>query len=154
MPANPTIFDRALLRTRQRRARTRGPATFLVDHVAAELSARLAAVLRTFDVAVDLGTPTDAVRRALAASAKIGTLIAAEPAATALDGQFPRVAADEEALPFADASLDLVVSALALHWVNDLPGALIQIRRALMPVGLLLAAMLGGDSLIELREAF
>ena len=148
------VFDRAQLRARQRRARARGAATFLLDHVAAELSERLAAVLRTFSVAVDLGTPTDAVRRALAASGKIDTLIAAAPAAAVLDDEFLRVAADEETLPFADGSLDLVVSALALHWVNDLPGALIQIRRALKPDGLLLAAMLGGDTLIELREAF
>ena len=148
------VFDRAQLRARQKRARARGAATFLLDHVAAELSERLAAVLRTFSVAVDLGTPTDAVRRALAASGKIDTLIAAEPAAAVLDDEFLRVAADEETLPFADGSLDLVVSALALHWVNDLPGALIQIRRALKPDGLLLAAMLGGDTLFELREAF
>ena len=150
----PAIFDRHLLRTRQRRARARGPATFLLEHVAAELAERLAAVLRTFDVAVDLGTPTDSLRRDLAAGGKIATVIAAEPAAAALDARFPRVAADEEALPFADGALDLVVSALALQWVNDLPGTLIQIRRALKPDGLLLAAMLGGDSLNELREAF
>ena len=153
MPTNPTIFDRQLLRTRQRRARAGGAATFLVDHVAAELAERLAAVLRRFDVAVDLGTPTDALRRALA-DAKIATLIAAEPAAAALADAFMRVAADEEALPFADGALDLVVSALVLHWVNDLPGTLIQIRRALKPDGLLLAAMLGGDTLMELRETF
>jgi SAM-dependent methyltransferase len=153
MPANPTIFDRPLLRQRQRRARARGAATFLLDRVAAELAERLAAVLRSFEVAVDLGTPTDALRRALA-SAKIGTLIAAEPAAAALDVQFPRIAADEEALPFADGALDLVVSALSLQWVNDLPGTLIQIRRALKPDGLFMAATLGGDSLMELREAF
>jgi SAM-dependent methyltransferase len=154
MPVNPTIFDRPLLRAHQRRARARGAATFLVDHVAAELAERLAAVLRIFDVAVDLGTPTDALRRALAGTDKVGTLIAAEPSAGARDGEFLRVAADEEALPFADASLDLVVSALALQWVNDLPGTLVQIRRALKPDGLLMAAMLGGDTLIELREAF
>jgi len=148
------VFDRAQLRARQKRARARGAATFLVDHVAAELAERLAAVLRIFDVAVDLGTPTDALRRALAGTDKIGTLIAAEPSAGALDGEFLRVAADEEALPFADASLDLVVSAQALQWVNDLPGTLVQIRRALKPDGLLMAAMLGGDTLIELREAF
>jgi SAM-dependent methyltransferase len=64
------------------------------------------------------------------------------------------VAADEEALPFRDGSLDLIVSALALQFVNDLPGALVQIRRALKPDGLFLAAMIGGDSLAELREAF
>jgi SAM-dependent methyltransferase len=64
------------------------------------------------------------------------------------------VAADEEALPFRDASLDLVVSVLAFQFVNDLPGTLIQIRRALKPDGLLLAALVGGDTLIELRQAF
>jgi SAM-dependent methyltransferase len=64
------------------------------------------------------------------------------------------VAADEEALPFRDASLDLVVSALVLQFVNDLPGTLIQIRRALKPDGLLLAALAGGDTLTELRQAF
>jgi SAM-dependent methyltransferase len=154
MPAHPTIFDRPLLRKRQGRARLRGAATFLVDHVASELAERLAAVLRTFDVAVDLGTPTDALRRALAGTTKISTLIAAEPAAASLDDQFLRVTADEEALPFADGALDLVVSALALHWVNDLPGTLIQIRRALKPDGLMLTAMLGGETLVELREAF
>src|SRR5690606_40887108 len=79
---------------------------------------------------------------------------AAEPAAARLDQSFPRVVADEEALPFADGSLDLVVSALSLQFVNDLPGTLIQIRRALKPDGLLLAALIGGDSLTELREAF
>src|SRR6185437_8035353 len=154
MPTNPTIFDRHLLRARQRRARSRGPAMFLLEHVAADLVERLAAVLRKFDVAVDLGTPSDALRRALAEIDTIATLIAAEPAAAALDGAYPRVAADEEALPFADGSLDLVVSALALQWVNDLPGTLVQIRRALKPDGLLLAALLGGDTLSELREAF
>ena len=66
----------------------------------------------------------------------------------------PRVRADEEALPFRDQSLDLVVSGLALQLVNDLPGALVQIRRALKPDGLLLAALLGGNTLVELRNAF
>ena len=65
-----------------------------------------------------------------------------------------KVAADEEALPFRDASLDLVVSALALQFVNDLPGTLVQIRRALKPDGLFLAALIGGESLNELRQSF
>lgn len=150
----PMIFDRRLLRLRQARARARGPATFLIDRVADELGERLSAVLREFDVAVDLGTPTDAVRRMLAASGKVATVIAAEPAAARLGHEFPRVAGDEEALPFADASLDLVVSVLALQFVNDLPGTLIQIRRTLKPDGLLLAALLGGETLSELRQAF
>ena len=114
------MFDRALLRARQRRARALGPETFLIDRVAADLAERLGAVLRQFDVAVDLGTPTDAVRAALADNASIGTLIAAK----ALPRRRALVVADEEALPFRDGSLDLVVSALALQFVNDLPGAL------------------------------
>jgi SAM-dependent methyltransferase len=141
-----------LLRARRRRARALGPETFLLDRVAADLAERLSAVLRQFDVAVDLGTPTDAVRAAFTGLASIGMLIAANPDVTAQDA--PAVAADEEALPFRDGSLDLVVSALALQSVNDLPGALIQIRRALKPDGLFLAAMLGGDTLTELRQSF
>jgi len=154
MPSSPTIFDRNLLRMRQQRARTLGFETFLIDKVAAELGDRLNVVLRQFDRAVDLGTPTDAVHRVLAASGKVGMIVAAAPAATFLDASSLRVAADEEALPFADGSLDLVVSALALQFVNDLPGTLIQIRRALKADGLLLAALIAGDSLTELREAF
>ena len=154
MSPGPTIFDRKLLRARQQRARALGPATFLIDRVADELGERLSVVLRQFDRAIDLGTPTDAVRRVLATSEKIGTIVATEPSAARIEASFTPVVADEEALPFADGSLDLVVSALALQFVNDLPGTLIQIRRALKPDGLLLAALIGGDSLIELREAF
>jgi SAM-dependent methyltransferase len=135
---HPVIFDRKLLRARRVRAVAPGPATFLIDRAADDLAGRLAAVLRPFDLAADIGTPTDAVRRALAGRV----------------GSFAAVAADEEALPFRDASLDLVVSALALQFVNDLPGALIQIRRALRPDGLFLAALIGGESLAELRETF
>jgi len=149
-----TIFDRQLLRARRRRAQALGPATFLLDRVAEELAERLSVVLRTFERAVDLGTPTDALRRALLRTGKINTLIAADPAAVTDDKTFSRVAADEEALPFAAGSLDLVVSALALQFVNDLPGTLAQIRQALKPDGLLLAALLGGETLMELRQAF
>jgi SAM-dependent methyltransferase len=154
MSASPTIFDRNLLRARQRRARALGPATFLVDWVAVEMAERLSAVLRRFDRAVDLGTPTDALRRALGAGGTVASIVAAEPDAGRLDPTWLRVAADEEALPFADGALDLVVSGLSLQFVNDLPGTLIQIRRALKPDGLLMAALIGGDSLAELREAF
>ncbi len=154
MPSGPTIFDRYLLRARRRRAHALGAETFLIDRVAEELAERLTTVLRQFERAVDLGTPTDAVRRALAGNENIGTIVVATPDAEQLDAVFPRVAADEEALPFADASLDLVVSGLALQFVNDLPGTLIQIRRALKADGLLLAALIGGESLSELREAF
>ena len=163
MSTTPTrLFDRALIEARRRRARRIGPATFLLDRVAEDFADRLATVLRRFERAVDLGTPTPAVRDALAGNGAIGTMIAV---ARAFDGPtvsprvvadtMPlRVVADDEALPFADGSLDLVVSAFALQTVDDLPGALIQIRRALKPDGLLLAALLGGDTLTELRESF
>jgi SAM-dependent methyltransferase len=154
MSASPTIFDRSLLRARRARAAALGPETFLLDQVADDMVERLSTVLRQFDRAVDLGTPTDAVRRALSETGRVGSLIAAEPAAHRLDTDFVRVVADEEALPFAEGSLDLLVSGLALQFVNDLPGTLLQIRRALKPDGLLLSALIGGDSLAELRDAF
>src|ERR1700684_2577018 len=97
--SNPVIFDRALLRRRRARAAALGPATFLLDRVAEDLADRLAAVLRRFDLAVDLGTPGDAVRAALASLGSVGTVIAAD-----VDGDpaHPEslVIADEEALPF------------------------------------------------------
>jgi SAM-dependent methyltransferase len=151
MSSNPVIFDRQLLRARLRRAAALGPSTFLLERVAEDFADRLATVLRRFELAVDLGTPTGAIRRVLAASGKVGAIIAASP----LPNHTTLAAvADEEALPFKDASFDLVVSALALQFVNDLPGTLIQIRRTLKPDGLFLAALLGGDTLTELRQAF
>ena len=152
------IFDRGLLRRRLARAIACGPATFLLERVAADFAERLATVLRRFELAVDLGTPTGEVRRELARSDKVGTIIAAHPlvglgGAVAEHASF-LVAADEEALPFAEGTIDLVVSALAWQTVNDLPGTLIQVRRTLKPDGLMLAALLGGDTLIELRQAF
>jgi SAM-dependent methyltransferase len=149
---HPVIFDRRLLRARRARAARLAPATFLLDRAADDLVSRLSAVLRKFELAVDLGTPGDAVRQRL--KDRIGTIVAVVPDAALVAGGRPRVVADEEALPFRDASLDLVVSALALQFVNDLPGTLIQIRRALKPDGLLLAALIGGESLSELRLAF
>ncbi len=152
MPA-PIVFDRPLLHVRRHRASVLGPATFLLDRVAAELADRLGVVLRRFDLALDLGTPGDAVRRRLAEISAIGAIIALSGAPPSGASRLA-VVADEEALPFAEASLDLVVSALALQAVNDLPGALVQIRRALRPDGLFLAALLGGATLTELRESF
>jgi SAM-dependent methyltransferase len=147
MTANPTIFDRTLLAARQRRARTFGPATFLLDRAAEDIADRLQAVTRSFDRAADLGTPTDAVRRAVMASGKAGSI------APAAWGEAELVV-DDAGKPLMAGELDLVVSALALQFVNDLPGTLAQIRRALKPDGLLLAAMLGGETLTELRQAF
>jgi len=147
------IFDRVLLRRRRRRAAALGPVTFLLGRVADDLAERLATVLRRFDLAVDLGTPGDAVRSALMRLDSVGRIIAADVMPDAARGEI-FVATDEEALPFGDATLDLVVSALALQFVNDLPGVLAQIRRALKPDGLFLAALIGGETLTELRQSF
>jgi SAM-dependent methyltransferase len=153
MAENSMIFDRALLRHRGRRAAALGPATFLLDRVADDLAERLAAVLRRFEFAVDLGTPGEAVRNALARLESVGRVVAADVMPDSTRGEI-FVAADEEGLPFGDATLDLVVSALALQFVNDLPGVLVQVRRALKPDGLLLAALIGGETLTELRQSF
>jgi SAM-dependent methyltransferase len=147
----PHIFDRRLLRARRARARAQGAVTFLLDRVAEDFADRLAPVLRSFRLAANIGTPSEAMRNVLAASGKIETIVTLS--AMQDDGSL-QIAADEEALPFADGSLDLAVSALSLHAVNDLPGTLIQIRRALRPDGLFVAALLCGDTLTELREAF
>jgi SAM-dependent methyltransferase len=150
MVESPIIFDRQLLRARRRRAERLGASDFLVERLAEDIAERLSVVLRRFDVAVDLGTPGDAVRRALLATGKIGMVVVASPSAAAPLA----VVADEEALPFRDGAIDLVTSALSLQFTNDLPGALVQIRRALRPDGLFLAALAGGETLTELRQAF
>src|SRR3954454_8467386 len=105
MSSSPVIFERQLLRARRRRAAALGPSTFLLERVAEDFADRLATVLRRFERAVDLGTPTDVVRRVLAASGKAGTIFAANPLP---DRITLAVVAYEEALPFKDASLDLV----------------------------------------------
>ena len=148
---HPLVFDRSLLRKRRARAARLDPATFLLERAADDLAARLSAVLRRFDLAVDLGTPNDAVRRRIAGM--VGAVVAVNPDAPVAE-QCLLVVADQEVLPLRDGSVDLVVSALALQFVNDLPGTLIQVRRALKPDGLLLAAMIGGGTLAELRDAF
>ena len=152
----PLIFDRCLLRARRRRGLRLGPQTLLLDRVADEFAHRLSLVLRRFGVAVDLGTPTAAVRTALLRDGAIGAMIAVDPivARDCAAAATLRVVADEEALPFADHTLDLLVSGLSLQAVNDLPGVLVQIRRALKPDGLFLAALLGGNTLTELRLSF
>ncbi|MET0446106.1 MAG: methyltransferase domain-containing protein [Pseudorhodoplanes sp.] len=148
MPESPLIFDRDLLRRRRLRALREGPVTFLLDHVATEFIDRLSVVKRSFQVAADIGTPTSVLRDRMREHRLAETIIAIDALATS------GIAADEEALPLSEGSIDLAVSALALQWVNDLPGTLAQIRRALKPDGLFLAALLGGETLIELRQAF
>lgn len=157
-PTGPLIFDRPLLRRRRQRALAGWAGhAFLVDHAADRLADRLDDVLRDFPLALDLGCHGGEMAGRLLGRKGIAQMVQTDlsPAfaarARSATGQ-PAVAADEDWLPFADASFDLAVSALSLHWVNDLPGALIQVRRALRPDGLFLGCLLGGETLIELRQ--
>lgn len=158
MASPPLLFDRALHRKRlERAAPAYTAAGFLKARAAEDAVERLELIKRDFDLAVDLGARDGAFGRALVASAvraKVGLLIETDLSARMLTGRSGlRVAADEERLPFAPESLDLVVSLLSLQWTNDLPGALVQIRRALKPDGLFIGALIGGASLTELRQA-
>lgn len=148
------IFDRALLQ--RRRARAVGEIAsrdFLLERVGEDMAERLQTIQRTFPLAVELGAHHGPVGAAIAPHAGIETLVQADSCmelASRCSGL--RVVCDEEYVPFAEASLDLIISSLSLHMVNDLPGALIQMRRALKPDGLLLAALPGGQTLFELRH--
>ncbi len=140
-PRAPILFDRALLRGRRLRAERLGAATFLLDAVTDDLIERLDAVLRDFTLAADIGTPGATLAQRL--GERLGAVAAVDLTAGA-----------GEELGLAPQSLDLAVSALALQFVNDLPGVLAQIRRALKPDGLFLAALVGGETLTELRQTF
>jgi len=145
MPAErttaPILFDRALLARRQHRAASLGPASFLLDRVGNDMVERLAAVMRDFRDVADIWTPGEGLQSWL--RERVGSLMRIAPGNSA-----------RELLPLTAESLDLAVSALAFQFVNDLPGVLTQIRHALRPDGLLLAAMIGGDTLTELRQSF
>lgn len=152
----PEIFDRRLVRRRRDRA-VPGFAghSFLYDEVCSRLLERLALINRRFPRTLVLGARTGGLAAQLRGRSDIETLVQADLSPGMLaEGQGLSVAADEEWLPFADASLDLVISPLSLHTVNDLPGALAQIRRALKPDGLFLGAMFGLGTLAPLRDAF
>jgi len=154
------VFDRNALRVRRERAAREWQArSFLKREIANRLVERLDDVRRSFPLALDLGCHGDEIASALDEHQKgerttIGSLIRADLGlGFARRANGPALVADEEALPFAPGRFDLVVSAMSLHWVNDLPGTLIQIARILKPDGLFLGAMLGGATLWQLRQA-
>ncbi len=124
-------------------------AAFLHARAAEDLAERLEAIPREFPLALSLGGGglfADAVRARPALAARVGRIVEADIGAGRLE-------VDLERMPFAEQTFDLIVSPLVLHWANDLPGALIQLRRALKPDGLMLASLLGGDTLTELRQS-
>jgi len=148
------VFDReAVRRHRERAAAAFDAHAFLFEEVAGRIADRLDDVRRDFARILDLGARGGVMARALGARGGRPFVVHVDLAEPLVRGLPGAVVADAEALPFA-GGFDLVVSCLDLHWVNDLPGALVQIRRALRPDGLFLAALLGGDTLAELREAW
>ncbi|PWC36416.1 methyltransferase domain-containing protein [Azospirillum sp. TSO35-2] len=156
-PDSMTVFDRALVRRRRDRAVAEfSDHSFLFDEIAERLADRLEDIIRPFPTALDVGCHDGAMGRVLQGRKGIERLVACDLspafARAALGPGNVTVAADEEFLPFAPGSFDLAVSNLSLHWVNDLPGALVQIRQALKPDGFFCAAMLGGETLLELRR--
>lgn len=152
----PQIFDRSLIRANlERAAATLPKSDFLIRHAAAELADRVSAVKRSFRCAADVGAYHGVMARLLNQRLPAITILSLSPALSLAEAcPSPRLVADEERLPLKEASFDLITSALSLHLVNDLPGTLIQLRRVLRPDGLFLGALLGGDSLVELRQAF
>lgn len=154
--AGPVIFDRALVRRRRNRWASRGQdSDFLFREVGERLVERLGAVNRSFERVLLLGPRglNESLYEALEHKADLVVAADLSEAITYASDADARVVMDEELLPFASESFDLVLSNLSLHWVNDLPGALVQIRRALKPDGLFLGAMLGRGTLIELSAA-
>lgn len=150
------LFDRRLVaRHRVRAEADFSRYGFLFTRAAAEIADRLSDFNRRFARVLVLGNRGSALRQAIGddsqAAARLDLIIECDldPRLVPAGG----VCLDEEALPFASESFDLAVSLLGFHAVNDLPGALIQISRALKPDGLLIAAMFGGDTLCELRQA-
>jgi SAM-dependent methyltransferase len=157
-PTPPRIFDRDLINRRLDRALTRGAgdarADFLLARAAQDLGERLSLVKRRFAAAADLGSPGPHGAVVLAASAQVDCVARIAATQTSLGtGRFLGAVGDLERLPVADGCLDLAVSLLALQTVNDLPGALVQMRRALRGDGLLIVALIGGETLTELRQS-
>ena len=165
IPGQAVIFDRAAVRAhRDRAARSAAAHEFLVRESARRLLDRLEDVTRRFSRALDLGCRGGILSRSLKGRGGIESIVHADlswemvrrisrPSPSGCAPAERRVVADEERLPFAPGSFDVVLSNLSLHWTNDLPGALIQLNRTLKPDGLFLATMFGGDTLWELREA-
>lgn len=153
VPEGARVFDRRQhLRNRARAVAGFAGHDFLFREIAGRLDERLLDVDRRFACALAIGGRGPLPVAPDGARGRVDRLVTMDPVA-GFARPLPSVVADEEWLPFAEASFDLVISVLSLHWVNDLPGALIQIRRALKPDGLFVAAMFGGRTLSELRQA-
>lgn len=157
-PQSLEIFDRErVAQNRNRAAAQLDQHDFLIERISSDLISRLDDISRSFPTTLDLGSHHGLMSAALRQYERIDEVIALERAASLARQTQSRgiatVQGDEEAIPFKDGSFDLVSSALSLHWVNDLPGALIQIRKALKPDGLFLGCLFAAGTLSELRTS-
>ena len=152
----PILFDRARLRKRRARAaQDFAQHDFLLQEAVLRASESFALFARPFPRVVELGAHTGQLAALLRARAGTQQYIQCDLSPEMLQQSAGlRVAADEEYLPFAENSVDAVVSVLSLHWVNDLPGTLVQIKRILKPDGLFFAILPGAETLHELRQVF
>ncbi|MEO0548534.1 MAG: methyltransferase domain-containing protein [Pseudomonadota bacterium] len=153
-----TLFDRTrVARNRDRASSCFETYDFFIRRESNQLLERLEDVSREFPLALDLGSHCGMTATALNDSEKIGFVAALERskkmAAVARNADISVVNGDEEALPFRPGIFDLVTSILSMHWLNDLPGAMIQLRQALKPDGLFLGCLFGGATLSELRTS-
>ncbi|NTF09360.1 methyltransferase domain-containing protein [Agrobacterium rubi] len=148
------VFDAALIEQNRKRAlRSRDDkALFLLDIAAEEIADRIAIVERHFDTAVELHGATGITAQRIKETGKVGTVTRVDIDAAFATNNEPLEIAPIEHLPLAPASANLIVSPLSLHLTNDTPGTLIQIRRALKPDGLFMAAIPGAGTLQELRD--
>ena len=154
MSDTPNIFNRELVRRHRDRVALEFTAhDFLIREVGERLSDRLLDMARSFPLALDLGARTGGFGPVPGGPGGIQQVISSDLSYQMLrQASSPAVVADAEFLPFAKGAFDLIFSNLDLHWTNDLPGSLLQIRRALKPDGLFLAAIFGGETLRELRD--
>jgi SAM-dependent methyltransferase len=150
------IFDRVRVRKHRERASAHPEAhDFLLREMTQRLADRLLDISRVFPRMLDLGAHHGLLAEYLPEKSGVSLLVQSDLSAGMIDSASGlRLVADEEFLPFASDSFDAIVSVGSLHWVNDLPGALVQIRQALKPDGLFLAMLPGGQTLRELRQSF
>ncbi|KAI9011131.1 S-adenosyl-L-methionine-dependent methyltransferase [Gaertneriomyces semiglobifer] len=163
LPPTQQIFNR-LVKKKQRNRSAQHPESpqtdYLKDEVADRVVDRLLDIKRRFSTVVDLGSGAGHIAKFLDKDLvddlimyDMSEALLHRDEGTAYEVPVRRIVGNEELLPFEENSLDAVISSLSLHWVNDIPGTLIQIQKALKPDGLFLGAMLGGDTLFELRTS-
>ncbi|MFO0388671.1 MAG: methyltransferase domain-containing protein [Alphaproteobacteria bacterium] len=155
MTNDPIIFNRKRVRLHRERAVRLGGDDFLLKEMAQRVCERLDELNKKFPMVLDVGAHAGTLAKKLTGRSDIGILVQTDLSYGMLSkASGLRVVADEELIPFAENSFDMCITIGSLQWVNDLPGALVQIRRVLKPGGAFIAIIPGGETLKELRQSF